>query len=74
MDRQKFRGTIFSKYRSVSEFTVEIGWPKNKAHNIISGRYTPDVNECAEFAEFMNLSVQEYLKIFVPDLSPNGEK
>lgn len=73
MDRSRFRGAIFRKYRSISAFTSDIGWPKNKAHNIIDGKYTPDVDECAEFASILGLDSAEYMQIFAPFVSPNGD-
>lgn len=74
MDAARFRGAIFRKYRSISAFTLAIGWPKNKAHNIINGSYLPDVDECAQFAILLGLDASEYMQIFAPNLSPNGDR
>ena len=74
MDRLRFRSAIFRKYRSISAFTTAIGWPKNKANNIINGKYIPDVDECAQFATFLDIDAFEYMQIFAPYSSPNGDK
>lgn len=74
INARKLRGKIHEEYRSLSEFTRKLGWAQNKIGNILAGKRIPNVNECAEMAEALNLSACEYVEIFLPKLSPNGDK
>lgn len=74
INSKKLRGKIHEEYRSLAEFTRVIGWPQNKIGNILSERYIPDLNECAEMVRVLNMDANEYIEIFLPILSPNGDK
>jgi DNA-binding helix-turn-helix protein len=74
INSKKLRGRIHEEFRSLSEFTRTVGWSQNKIGNILSGRRVPDINECAQMAEALNLDTTEYVEIFLPQLSPNGDK
>jgi hypothetical protein len=66
------RSKIYGTYHSQAEFGRAIGWSSNKICNTLKGKHTLDVNECAELNTSLKLTMQEYMQIFLPLLSPNG--
>lgn len=74
IDRNLLRAKIYGKFGSQAAFSREIGWGANRINKILSGKSVPDVNECADIASALSLSREEYVDIFMPFLSPNGDK
>ncbi|MCT4544535.1 MAG: hypothetical protein N4A63_13405 [Vallitalea sp.] len=68
------RGHIYSLYSSQNALTQELGWPKNKIGRILNGSAVPNVNDCEMLTEKLKLTAEEYISIFIPSLSPNGDK
>lgn len=68
------RSKIFEKYRSQADFSREIGWDANRVSKILNGKYIPNVNDCAEIAKILSLTADGYVAIFMPTLSPYGDK
>lgn len=69
----EFRSKIYSKYRSQSEFSKDIGWNTNKTSRILNGSSVPDIDDCAEVLNVIPMTAEEYCKIFLPNVSPFGE-
>lgn len=73
IDTQELRGIIYAKYGTASAITDHLKWNKNKIGKILKGDYTPDINECAQMAEALDLGQEQFYRIFLPMFSPNGE-
>ena len=71
---EELRGRIYSLYRSQAEFNRKLNWGKNKINRILNGDLIPNIIECELMAEALQLSQQEYCSIFLPNLSPIGDK
>jgi transcriptional regulator with XRE-family HTH domain len=68
------RSKIFEKYRSQADFSREIGWDANKVSKILNSKYIPNVNDCAAITKALSLTPDDYISIFMPNLSPYGDK
>lgn len=68
------RAKIYGEFNSQAEFSRKLGWGVNRINKILTGKSVPDVNDCANIAMTLNLSKDEYIDIFMPCLSPNGDK
>ena len=68
------RSKIFEKYKSQADFSRKICWSANKVSKILNGKYIPNVNDCAAIAKVLSLAADEYISIFMPGLSPYGDK
>ena len=74
INKNLLRAKIYEKFSSQAEFSRKIGWGINHINKILTGRSIPDVNDCASIAIVLGLSKDEYIDIFMPCLSPNGDK
>lgn len=73
INTQELRGIIYAKYGTAAALTGRLKWDKNKIGKILKGIYTPDVDECVEMAQALELGQEQFCHIFFPNLSPNGE-
>lgn len=64
MNIGKFRSLIFSRYRSVREFSDAIGWSRSKVSRFLNGVRELDSDEMREFADFFDLTAEEFIAIF----------
>ena len=64
MNRDKFRGLVYSRYRSMQEFSDAIGWQRNKTARIMNGVQEPNSEEMRTIAELFHLSSGEFIDIF----------
>lgn len=64
MNRQKLRGLVFSKYKTIREFSDAIGWQRNKSSRILNGPQEPDSDDMRAVAELFELSPDEFVEIF----------
>lgn len=64
MNRDKFRGLVYSKYKSMQEFSTAIGWQRNKTARIMNGVQEPNSEEMRTIAELFHLSSNEFIDIF----------
>mgnify|MGYP000908159761 CR=1 FL=1 len=67
------REKIYGKFHSQAAFSREIGWGANRINKILNGKSVPDVNDCAIIASTLSLTKDDYINIFIPCLSPNGD-
>lgn len=68
------RSKIYEKFASKQEFAKAIGWSVNKVTRILSDKHTLDINEAAEISKILNLTLMEHTRIFMPWISPIGDK
>ena len=64
MNKERFRGVIFGKYKTIKEFSDAIGWNRNKTSRFLNGVQEPNSEEMRKFAEFFQLSPDEFIEIF----------
>ena len=64
MQNNALRGLIFSKYKSINEFSKEIGWHRNKASRIINGNRDPNATEMIQLANHLNMTLEIFIPIF----------
>lgn len=74
INTQLLRGAIYSKFKSQNEFTKSIGWSQNKIGRILKGEMIPNIEDCNAIMKVLALSMEEYISIFLPSISPNGDK
>lgn len=74
IDTKALRGAIYKAYKSQSQLSDEIGWAKNKIGRILNGTSIPSIEDCHILMDKLNLSDSEYKQIFLPSLSPFGDK
>lgn len=74
MDCNRLRGEIVAKFRTQTAFAKAIGWHKNKVSKLVLGEYKPDTDEVAEIADTLDLDEAGFCSIFLPKLSPIGDK
>lgn len=68
------RGVVYAKYKTQAAFAKSIGWNQNKVSALLNGNYIPDVNEAALIFDNTKMSLEQYISIFLPMPSPNGDK
>lgn len=67
------RGLVFTSFKSQAEFARSIDWHPNKVSALLSGAYTPNVDEAALLYDRLNMTIKQYAAIFLPNISPNGD-
>lgn len=73
INKNLLREKIYGTFHSQAEFSRTIGWNINRINKILMGKSIPNVNDCANIALTLHLSKDEYISIFMPYLSPNGD-
>lgn len=74
MDCNRLRGEIVAKFRTQAAFAKAIGWHQNKVSKLVLGEYKPDTDEVARISDILGLDKAKFCAIFLPSLSPNGDK
>lgn len=64
MNKEKIRGLVFSKYKTIREFSNAIGWQRNKSSRILNGIQEPDSGDMRAIAELFELSSEDFFDIF----------
>ncbi len=64
MNKEKLRGTIFAKYRTIKEFSDAIGWQRNKSSRILNGSQEPDSDDMRALVVLLQLTPEEFIDIF----------
>lgn len=65
MNRELLKRNIIFNFFTQKEFAKQMLWQENKVTRIIQGKYTPDVNEAKSIAELLNLTLEDFLNIFL---------
>lgn len=74
MNIAKLRAEIVYRYKTQTAFASAIGWTENKLSKMMTGKYKPDTDEVAKIVEALRLDERQYCDIFLPSLSPIGDK
>ena len=63
------RGAVFSKYKTIGEFSEDIGWKRNKSSRILTGIQTPNADEIEEITECLGINtVEDFMQLFFAPL------
>lgn len=65
MKVNKIRGLILGRYSSISAFAKEVGWSRQKASYIISGKQEPSLDDCYIIARAVGKDADEIASIFL---------
>ena len=57
MSENKLRGIILSKYRSMSDFSRELGWSRQKTSSIVSFDREPRLSDIQNMANHLDMDV-----------------
>ena len=67
---ENYRGIVFAKFKSITEFAEKIGWTRNKASRIVNGVQEPNAAEMIQMAEILGIDTPEvFMDIFFGKLS-----
>lgn len=72
INTSELRGVIYAKYGTITALSNRMSWNKNKIGKILNGSYVPNIEECAELADALEMGQQKFYEIFLPQKSPNG--
>lgn len=65
----KFRGIVYSRYKSIADFANAIGWTRQKGTNIVNGNTEPSLDDVDKMAKALNMSFEETAKFFLTSKS-----
>lgn len=64
-----YRGLVFSKYKSITDFAKEIGWTRNKASRVVNGIQKPTASDMEQMADVLNIKTEsQFVSIFFKSL------
>ena len=64
------RGAILQKYPSATAFGKAMGWPRNKASDIMNGRRQPTADEMVLISRDIGITTADaFMSIFFPSMS-----
>ncbi len=64
-----YRGIVYDRCKSISDFASKAGWSLSKANRIVNGAQEPDVDDICKMVEVLNISESEFVPIFFDQLS-----
>ena len=64
MNKEKLRGIVFAKYRTIKEFSDAIGWQRNKSARILNGDQEPNSDDMRDVIVLFQLTPEEFIGIF----------
>lgn len=64
MNHRLLKSLAIFKHGSVGEFTIKLGWNRNKVSKLLNGKYNPSVDEASEINEVLSLNTDEFLSVF----------
>lgn len=74
INSQELKSEIVRCFGTQQQFAQEIGWSPNKLSNLMQHKYIPDVDEVGVLTEKLSLTSEQFFLIFLPTISPNGDK
>ncbi len=58
------RGIILSKYHSISDFAIDIGWPRGKASRIANGTQQPSKGDMEQMIRVLEIKKNAVAPVF----------
>ena len=65
MNENKIRGLILGRYSSISAFAKEVGWSRQRASSIISGKQEASLDDCYVIAKAVGKDADMIASIFL---------
>ena len=65
MENNQFRGVVYTKYKSISDFANKIGWTRQKATNIVNGVTEPSLDDVDKMAKALDRPFAETANFFL---------
>ena len=62
----QFRGVVYSRYKSISEFSNAIGWTRQKGTNIVNGVTEPSLDDVDKMSKALGMSFEQTAMFFLP--------
>lgn len=69
MENIRFRGIVYSKYKSIADFAKAIGWTRQKGTNIVNGLVVPSLDDVDKMSKALDMPIEETAKFFLRDKS-----
>lgn len=74
MNVSKLRKLVYGTFESQVAFARKLNWHKNKVNALLTGKYTPAIDEVSDIAEALDLDLDACGSIFLPEISRNCDK
>lgn len=71
---ERLMEAIMKKYPSEAACARAMGWPRQRLNKITTNVREPDLKEVRDLANATDYTVGEMAKIFLDELSPNGQQ
>lgn len=65
MEGVKFRGIVYSKFKSIADFSNAIGWTRQKGTNIVNGVSEPSLDDVDKMSKALGMSFEETARFFL---------
>ena len=65
MENLRFRGVVYSKFKTIADFANSIGWTRQKATNIVNNVTEPSLDDVDKMAKALGISFEETAKFFL---------
>ena len=69
MDGISIRGIVYSRFKSIADFSAAIGWTRQKGTNIVNGVTEPSLDDVDKIAKALGLTFEETARFFLPQRS-----
>ena len=67
LENIKFRGVVYNKYASISDFSRAIGWTRQKGSNIVNGITEPSLDDVDKMSKALDMTFEETAQFFLRD-------
>ena len=65
MENIRFRGIVYSRFKSIADFANCIGWTRQKGTNIVNGLTEPSLDDVDKMSKALNMSFEETARFFL---------
>lgn len=66
MESIGFRGVVYSKFKSIADFSNCIGWTRQKGTNIVNGVTEPSLDDVDKMSKALGITFEETARFFLP--------
>ena len=65
----QFRGVVYSKFKSIADFSNCIGWTRQKGTNIVNGLTEPSLDDVDKMSKALDMPFEETARFFLKSKS-----
>lgn len=65
----QFRGVVYSKFKSIADFSNCIGWTRQKGTNIVNGITEPSLDDVDKMSKALDMPFEETARFFLKSKS-----